>query len=217
MPIIGLVFLLISPAVNSGTDTELVITSWGRPMFVARLAGAPVGGWSKQMYESIYSLQNTVRRISYNTVDSPKYININKYYQGRAGRLHSSAQLATASPCWIRRLEKDLACSREERLGLLAYAGNSNSFNISINRAISYQLLHNLHLCSLGKWHVMFFCTIFLFNFIQFHPQRSERHQGERVKEQGEGDQSAVWKRSRDETGHCRGEKGRNFGANNWF
>ena len=118
MPIIGLVFLLISPAVNSGTDTELVITSWGRPMFVARLAGAPVGGWSKQMYESIYSLQNTVRRISYNTVDSPKYININKYYQGRAGRLHSSAQLATASPCWISRLEKDLACSREERLEL---------------------------------------------------------------------------------------------------
>ena len=37
-----------------------------------------------------------------------------------------------------------------------------------------------------------------------FHPQRSERHQGERVKEQGEADQGAVRKRSQDETSHCR-------------
>ena len=34
--------------------------------------------------------------------------------------------------------------------------------------------------------------------------QTSERHQGERVKEQGEADQGAVRKRSQDETSHCR-------------
>ena len=103
-------------------------------MFGAWLAGAPVAGWSKQMYESIYSLQNTVRRISYNTVDSPKYININKYYQGRAGRLHSSAQHRPLSSQSVR---LSLEQRGEASVPLLEYAGISNSFNISITRAIT--------------------------------------------------------------------------------